>query len=474
MNSKHFLYEIFLILNFFLLLITSCVTHSKKEYLPSEISTVEQNVEPVTQEETVIQEPEIVQPETVVIPEVKPIYPSLSLTFAGDIMAHEQNFNTSDYSLIYKDIEEILKNDDLSFANFETPIDKDKPYENYPTFNVQPPYADAAINAGFDVFSLANNHSGDQGKKGIEQTYKYFSEKKGTGVFYSGVKPHSVNSSDIDKETGLTYQIIKKNDITILFIAVTELMNSYTNVDIVNYTPTSNKGKNTFIKQITKLRATYPCDVFIISIHTNEVEYEVNIKDERRNYYYQLLDSGADIIWANHPHVMKDWEVISFSSIPGSTDSIGTSLLTQKLSSDSTKKNDTTSNTTTVQKEVATKSPSTSSVSLTGNKVIFYSLGNCISGQRRSPDYKNPANSRDYTGDSCLMQLQLIKKDSSIEMTVTPVLITNYIAPNNDFVIRRFDQNFIHSFTNNNSQLETYYSSRYSLMQNTQGHLICR
>ena len=93
-------------------------------------------------------------------PPAPPTPSRLRLTFGGDIMAHIENFRMADYSMIYADIEEIIKNDDLSFANLETPVHGGRPYESYPTFNVQPPYAQAAIDAGFDVFSLAFFHIG--------------------------------------------------------------------------------------------------------------------------------------------------------------------------------------------------------------------------------------------------------------------------------------------------------------------------
>ena len=58
----------------------------------------------------------------------------IDITFAGDIMAHNVNFRMKDYNKIYKDILNITRNDDLTFCNFETPIDNTKDYETYPTF----------------------------------------------------------------------------------------------------------------------------------------------------------------------------------------------------------------------------------------------------------------------------------------------------------------------------------------------------
>ena len=98
---------------------------------------------------------------------------SIELTFAGDIMAHTENWSMSDYSRIYQDVSSLLRNDDLTFANFETPVSNSLPLSTYPRFNVHSSYLDAAVEAGFDVFSLANNHSNDQGLAGVAEPFHH-------------------------------------------------------------------------------------------------------------------------------------------------------------------------------------------------------------------------------------------------------------------------------------------------------------
>ena len=102
---------------------------------------------------------------------------SILLTFAGDIMAHTPNWSKGNFPRIYRDIEALIKESPLTFANLETPVAENRPFSNYPAFNVHGDYAQAAIDAGFNVFSLANNHTNDQGLNGIQQTKKYFDAK---------------------------------------------------------------------------------------------------------------------------------------------------------------------------------------------------------------------------------------------------------------------------------------------------------
>ena len=350
----------------------------------------------------------------------------LLLTFAGDIMAHSVNFQMDDYSLIYADIADILHSDDLSFANMETPVHTERPYESYPTFNVQAPYAAAAIEAGFDVFSLANNHSNDQDAQGIDSTARFFASQP---VYAAGIR--STN------ESGLSYQLIEKDGWTILFAAVTEILNSTHDIERLDYIPPTQESRERFRAELAALRAAHPCDLFILSLHTNEAEYVPDIQPERRQYYYSLLDSGVDIVWANHPHIAKEWEVVA---------------------------------------DAQTGTP---------NKLVMYALGNTISGQRTKPNFQNPAASRDYTGDGYLIQARFIKRAASFEhglaelppmlVQTEPILITTYITPERHYVIRKLNEAFIAELYDEQlAEYAQYFSARMKLMHNIGEKHICR
>ena len=101
---------------------------------------------------------------------------NLRLLFAGDIMAHTQNFSMADYNLIWDDIREQVEAADFSFANLEAPVFAERPFESYPTFNMQPSYPAAAFDAGFNLISLANNHTNDMGSPGIKATNEWSKE----------------------------------------------------------------------------------------------------------------------------------------------------------------------------------------------------------------------------------------------------------------------------------------------------------
>ena len=62
--------------------------------------------------------------------------PSISLVFAGDIMAHETNYKSGNFNLIWQDIKPLVSSGDLSFANIEAPVNDDMEWSAYPQFNM--------------------------------------------------------------------------------------------------------------------------------------------------------------------------------------------------------------------------------------------------------------------------------------------------------------------------------------------------
>ena len=352
---------------------------------------------------------------------------SVLFTFAGDIMAHRPNYSHKPYSAIYEDIKPVLKESVLCFANIEAPVDNSKEYSTYPNFNMNGEYVEAAVDAGFNVFSLVNNHTSDQGLEGIKATRKYFSElEKKTAdserpVYACGIK---------EKSSGpLTWRLIPCRaengaEWKILFVAVTEIVNRPDNRSWFDFTGTGKASREKFVAELKELRTQNPCDLFILSFHCAEPEYVLTTEESQKNYYHELLKNGVDVVWANHPHVAKEWEL-------------------------------------TGEKE---KSPS---------KMIFYAQGNTISAQRWEPQFKSPQGEREYTGDGYITQVRFMRNKDGIHIAyVNPVLITTYITPEWQFVIRRLNDDFI-AFLRENGQKTwaAYMESRKTLMEKIKGKI---
>ena len=350
----------------------------------------------------------------------KNIPQEITLTFTGDLMAHTNVTRMNDFFLIYEDISDILKKDDLTFTNLETPIVNNLDYENFPNFNVKNEFPLAAINAGIEVFSLANNHTNDQGLEGIKSTRKFFEDyndsliDKTQKVYFAGIKEKSGED--------FTYQLIEKNDFKILFVAFTEVYNSPSYRSWFDNHGTTDKNREELFKKITLLKKEHSPDIFILSVHCEEPEYDRTVNKRRKDFYHNLLDAGVDILWANHPHVTQEWEVIKSDKTPYKT------------------------------------------------KYIMYSVGNFLSGQRYRRNYQNPELSREFTGDSFLFQIKFVKnKEIIYSDNINPILITNHTDWYGNTLIKVLNQDFIDSLK---SQDKKYYQKRMELMNQIKGKTI--
>ena len=340
--------------------------------------------------------------------------------FGGDIMQHKPNYAYGNFSAIWEDIAPLVNSCNLGIANLETPVVNSKPYDTYPTFNTHDEYVQAAISAGFNVFSTANNHTNDQGLKGIRETKAYFeslherTKDSPRPIYESGVKD--------SPEADFTYELIEVNGWKVLFLAVTEILNRPDYASYINYIPANASARTKFNNYLQKLREENPCDLFVLSFHCEEPEYDQNITQSHRTLYHQFLDSGVDVVLANHPHVAKNWELVQYQQT-------GTS------------------------------------------KLIFYAMGNTISAQRTSPSFNAPDTNRDYTGEGYLAQVRFEKNANGICIThINPILITTYIRTDGMFVIKKLDDAFItYLLQQERTKWATYLTQRRNLMEKTKG-----
>ena len=322
---------------------------------------------------------------------------SLSLIFAGDIMAHKPNYIHTDFDRIWRDITPLVSSSDLGFANIEAPVANSLPWSTYPQFNMHSEYVEAAIKAGFSVFSLANNHTNDQYLDGIKATKKYFDTR--SGVWACGLKEKSGDP--------LTYKIIEKNGWKVLFVAITEILNANDYSSYIDYYPSTEKKRAELLQELKALQEKAQCDLFVISIHTDEPEYILKVTENHKLFFRKIIEEcKADIIWANHPHVVKYFEEVSASSFY--TEASG-------------------------QKN--------------RKAFIMYANGNTISAQRTNPQFSAPDTSRDYTGEGLIVKLKATKKsDGSILLSdYEGNLITTYITPSHQYVIKKLDDDFINA-----------------------------
>lgn len=227
---------------------------------------------------------------------------SVSLVAVGDNLIHntlisagEQEDGSLDYSSFYENIKNDISSADIAVINQETILGGSEfEYTGYPVFNSPWEIGTAAIDAGFDIFTCATNHSLDKGYAGIEQECKFFDQ-------HPEVVHVGTNDSEEDYNSIIYYE---KNSIRFAILNYTYGTNG---IPIPESSPwcvnMMDKDKITSDVNTAKQNA----DVVIVFPHWG-TENSTSVSDYQREYVQLFSDLGVDIVIGTHPHVLQPVE----------------------------------------------------------------------------------------------------------------------------------------------------------------------
>jgi len=197
-------------------------------------------------------------------------------------------------------VKDTLKAADVTFGNLEgtildqggTPKRCNNPAACY-VFRSPESYGQHFADAGFDLLSLANNHSGDMGAAGRKKTKEVLDKH---AIQYAGL----VGTDE--------YTVLEKDGMRYGFCAFSPNRGTCS---------INNVGRATeIVKKLTELS-----DVVIVSFHGGaEGSKHQNVPRRSETYYgenrgnvytfsHALIDAGADIIFGHGPHVTRAMEL---------------------------------------------------------------------------------------------------------------------------------------------------------------------
>ena len=221
----------------------------------------------------------------------------LSLVMVGDALLHSSLYNDGYQNGVYdfkkqlEYIKPIIQNYDLAFYNQESILGGTSlGLSNYPTFNSPQEFGDAMIDAGFNMVSLANNHTLDKGEKAVISSCEYWKEKD---VLTAGSYSSNEEANEI--------RIKEKNGIKYTLLAYTYGTNGIPVPSGKEYLV--NLYSDEKVKEdIEKVRDKV--DLLIVSMHWG-TEYQAEPTEEQKRQANYLSSLGVDIIIGTHPHVIQ-------------------------------------------------------------------------------------------------------------------------------------------------------------------------
>ena len=141
----------------------------------------------------------------------------LSLVMVGDMLVHDSlyeeanrlaGYNGYDFKPMLTYVKDIVAYYDLAYYNQETILGGTSiGLSSYPSFNSPFEVGDAMIDTGFNIVSLATNHTLDRGIKAIENSHNYWNDKDVyvTGSYSSILER---NNTQIKEKNNITYAVL--------------------------------------------------------------------------------------------------------------------------------------------------------------------------------------------------------------------------------------------------------------------------
>lgn len=233
----------------------------------------------------------------------------LSLIMAGDMLVHDKIYNEArknannngyDFKPMITYIKDIVKDYDLAYYNQEVVLGGSSiGLSSYPAFNSPYEVGLDMIDTGFNMVSLATNHTLDRGIKAIENSLDFWNS---TDVYTSGSYKTMEERNNI--------KIKEKNNITYAMLNYTYGTNgikrpngyeSYVNIWDMSNKNSYEEYKNVVKQDIENIRNKV--DVLIVAMHFGE-EYNFNTTWYQEDSSNFLSSLGVDIIIGTHSHVL--------------------------------------------------------------------------------------------------------------------------------------------------------------------------
>ena len=233
----------------------------------------------------------------------------LSLIMAGDMLVHDKIYNEArknannngyDFKPMLTYIKDIVKDYDLAYYNEEVILGGTSiGLSSYPAFNSPYEVGLDMIDTGFNMVSLATNHTLDRGIKAIENSLDFWNS---TDVYTAGSYKTMEERNNI--------KIKEKNNITYAMLNYTYGTNgikrpngyeSYVNIWDMSNKNSYEEYKNVVKQDIENIRNKV--DVLIVAMHFGE-EYNFNTTWYQEDSSNFLSSLGVDIVIGTHSHVL--------------------------------------------------------------------------------------------------------------------------------------------------------------------------
>ena len=244
----------------------------------------------------------------------------VSMVMVGDNLIHSSIYNEAnrnanydgyDFKPMITMIKDKVKGYDLAYYNQETILGGSEiGLSDYPTFNSPYEAGDAMLDAGFNIVSLATNHTIDRGEKAVLNSCEYWETKSDVLTAGSYCSEEDRNEVKVMEKNNITYTMLNYTYGT-NGIAIPNGKDYLVNVWPMDYNADYGVGYEAFKETVKEdiERVRDKVDVLIVAMHWG-VEYTHTPTKYQKDAAEFLASLGVDIVIGTHPHVVQPVEWI--------------------------------------------------------------------------------------------------------------------------------------------------------------------
>lgn len=228
--------------------------------------------------------------------------PSVRLAAVGDIMLANvvaQNMAAQGIDQPFELVAPYLQQADITFGNLEgTLTERGTARPKNFTFRTPPALSGGLVNAGFDILSVANNHTMDFGAQGLEDTL--------AALDFIGIARQGAGANEAEARTPV---ILEANGLRIGFLSYVNV-GQEVNSNYVNETAAADEDSPGVAwarpEDVTAdVAALKPqVDVVVVSMHIG-IEGSFTLRDWQTDTAHAAIDAGASLVLGHHAHVLQ-------------------------------------------------------------------------------------------------------------------------------------------------------------------------
>jgi gamma-polyglutamate biosynthesis protein CapA len=227
--------------------------------------------------------------------------PEVEIVAVGDILLDRgiaRRIERGGPRIVFARVRDVISSADLAFGNLECPLtDNCDRSRQRISFRARPRYVEALTDAGFDMLSLANNHSMDCGTRGLLET---MSNLKRGGLRWSGA-----GGTRAEAEAPV---ILNLKGIRIAFVSFTAVAPpANTTVKDDGSTVALLGSRAALARAVAS--AVRESEVVAVSLHWG-AEYSSRPDKEQVELAHAAVEAGADLVIGHHPHTLAGMELI--------------------------------------------------------------------------------------------------------------------------------------------------------------------